>query len=278
LAIPIVFGAAAAACSLITGVSSLQENGQDAGLSDGSGPGNEGGSDSGTRDVDDSGSRDAVADSAPCSVGSVALVQVQGNVDSTTMSNSVALTLSLPQNAGDYLAVGINYDPSCKEVAAVSDTAADKFSRFIKADGDPDGGAGLLETWGAADVAATTSATPNTITITFGAVCMGKNMKVIDYSGVDPVMPVADAVFQHGGPTEMPTATLTARAHDMLLAHTADQGQAIEAGVGWTLLLKDAWATIAQDQVAPAMGTYGVTYVRSKGENWGIQAVTLRCK
>ncbi len=219
---------------------------------------------------------DGLGEGAPPSCPSpVSRVQAHYFSDLMTASNSIAVSTDTAQT-GDYFVIGVNYGPSCGTVQQVGDSAGNAYASLILPDGDPDGGAGLLETWGGSYLVASDAGTL-AVTVTFRTVCTGKNVKVVAYRGVDPTMPVGTIAFQHGGGQSTPNAVLTASAKDELFAHTADQTQAIDAGTGWTLIFKDAWGTIAEEESVPSAGLYEATYQPGVGENWGIQAVTLRC-
>ena len=192
---------------------------------------------------------------------------------STSTPTASTLSIALPQavNAGDYLLVALNYDDVCGSVLGVSDTAGNTFSRVIAA--REIGASDELETWGAMNVTATIA---NTVTASFAAQCGGRNIKVLEYGGVDTTSAVDTTISEIGGPDASPTSVLTASAAAILVVHTADSTSANGSGAGWTKLFTDGWATLAEDQIVDAAGTYPVSYVPAPDDQWVVDGVALR--
>ncbi|HEY8074376.1 MAG TPA: hypothetical protein VIF62_09705 [Labilithrix sp.] len=189
-------------------------------------------------------------------------------------SSSVALTLTKAQNAGDFLVVGVNYDQSgCLAVSAIADTAGDAFKAIVAPDSMP--GALTLETWGASNVGAA-AAGDNQITVSFSGACTAQNVKVAEYASVDVEAPIDTSGSTHGAGAPSPTLTITTTHPATLFAHSADEHSATSAGVGFTLLFIDGWATLAEERTAPMPGMHLVDYAINQAENWVLQAVALR--
>ncbi len=189
-------------------------------------------------------------------------------------TSSLGLTLGNAQSAGDFLVVGVNYDSSgCLSVKSITDTAGDKFTAIVAPDSAV--GALTLETWGASNIAAA-AAGDNRITITFAGSCTAQNMKVTEYTGVDPSAPVDAFVSKNGALSASPTATIATMHPATLFAHSADDKSATGPGVGWKLLVLDAWATLAMERTAEAPGMHVVDYTSNAAENFVVQAVALR--
>jgi hypothetical protein len=225
----------------------------------------------GTPDADAADAGGADGDAAPCIPSRVQMAHQVDKADASTPSYKVVLAAT-DQRAGDFLVVGVNYDPvGCGQIAEVSDTAGDHFTRLVLPDGLPL--ALTLETWGAANVAAAPRQS-NAVTVTFASACKIRNVKIAEYTGIDPVTPI-DAYASTHGTSIAPSASVTTTHPSMLFAHSADQAAATSPGMGWTLLFIDDWYTLAEERVA-APGTNAVSYANDKSENWVLQAVALR--
>jgi hypothetical protein len=171
-----------------------------------------------------------------------------------------------PQAAGDFLVVGA----TCT-VIQIADTQLNDYTKFVA---DPASG---LETWGASNIRFAQPGA-NTVTVTFAQPgCSYQNIKVVEYSGVDPVAPVDGTISAHGE-GGAPAVTLLSGGNELLFAHTQDTACAFDAGAGWTKVLYDEWCTLAEERIVTEAGTYPVTYVPGNNEWWAIQGIALRCQ
>jgi hypothetical protein len=206
--------------------------------------------------------------------GFVARVQSVGAVVPNAGSNTLALNLPSAEAEGDYVVVGINYDPTaCVSVSQVSDTSGNPYQQVIPPSLAM--GTALLEIWGAADVAAAQPGA-NTVSVTFSASCFdaGQDVKIIEYAGIARTGSV-DTTASSTGSSTSPSTLLNTNRPAVLVAISADQDEATDAGPGWNLVLLDQWGTLAEDQLAPVPGAYSVTYMNSGLENWVLEAVAL---
>jgi hypothetical protein len=200
----------------------------------------------------------------------ISRVQVTHNNTQKGTSDNISIPFGKDEKAGNFLAVGVNY-VRCPSVKNIADTVGNTYEQYVPA--ETLGDAGTLETWGAKNI----RGGANTITVTFGGVCPEMNMKVVEYSGVDPDTPIENKLSAHGT-GDPPNASIFVSAPELLFAHTADSLVAQDVGAGWTQVLFDEWKTITEDRWAAAPGNYPVTFVPGSDESWVIQAMGLRCK
>jgi hypothetical protein len=254
----------ATSCSLFVSLDGLNDNG-------GSAPDGSTASDAGTT-KDAAFVNDASLDAPPC----VPAERVQFVFGTDDGGNDDSLTVSLPslEEANDFLVVGVNYF-DCGSIASITDTAGNTYKSLVPAAGDNDN-SGMLETWGAANIARSPT---NVITVHFAKVCDGRNVKVIEYSGIDAFSPVDSTATMFGSGGSAPDAGLTASAAAVLFAHTADARMSDGPGSGWTEVFTDDWGTLAEERFATTSGSFVATYKPSSTDIWGIEAVSLRaCK
>ncbi len=263
---------AASACSLFVGLDGLQDGG-DASVFDAGSLGD------GASDGAGDGASDAAVDAPPCLPA--ARVQFAYTLDDDAGPNgdgggtdNVSVALAGLEEANDFVVVGVNY-LDCVAITSVTDTAGNTYKSLIPAAGNVVG-TGILETWGAANVV---RASNNTVTVQFAAACVGRDLKVVEYSGVDPLSPIESTVSMFGGPNVAPDAGLTTSAGAILFAHTADSASCLGPGNGWTQIVLDRWATLAEERFATSGGAFIASEQPSSNDVWVIEAVALRtCK
>jgi hypothetical protein len=193
---------------------------------------------------------------------------------STGGASNVSILLSDAQNAGDFVAVGVNYSPTCGAIASVTDTRGNVYRSLVPPLGRP--GALVLETWGAENVAAANAGT-NTVLVSFPNICASVNVKIVEYAGTATSNALIGQTSLAGAPDGgAPDGSLTTASAAVLFAHTADETSAHDAGAGWTVIFKDTWSTLALEQIVDAGGLYRVTYAPDPKENWVIEAIALR--
>jgi hypothetical protein len=186
--------------------------------------------------------------------------------------NTISLVLKQPQAAGDYLVVGVN-SVSCGTVEGINDSNNNPYGPLIPSNAIDE--AGALETWGTF-VMTGADASTNTITVRFFGSCSNRNVKVVEYAGIDGVED--SSVSQHGSGGAPDASLVTTLPHDILFAHTADSKAAKDPGAGWAELLTDKYYTIAEDRDAGLPGSYAVTFQPGPGDAWVIEGIALHCK
>lgn len=220
--------------------------------------------------TNDAGASDAHFDAAPCLP--TARVQFAFDSDDAGAADSISATLPNATQAGDFLIVGVDtFD--CAGITAVTDTAGNTYKSLVSVSGNPR--VGDLETWGAANIANISS---DAVTVHFNTACNGRNVKVVEYAGIDTLVPVVETatMFGEGG---APDASLTTSAAAILFAHTADSEMSSGAGDGFTQIFIDDWSTIAEEKFVSGASNVDVSEQAANGELWGIEAVALRaCK
>jgi hypothetical protein len=220
--------------------------------------------------ADDAGFVDAADAQVPCYAP--ARVRFAHVVNAADGGTTVAVMMAGASLQGDYIVVGVNYDPSsCIQIASVTDSAGNVYKSLIPAAAN--GGALALETWGAGNVAASVQ---NVVTVTFVGPCAQQNVKIAEYQGVDRSSPVAATTSMIGAPADPGDAAVATSGPAILFAHTADSSQTQGPGPGWTQIIIDEWATLAEETAAPEGGTIGVSEMPANDDAWVIQAVALR--
>lgn len=209
---------------------------------------------------------DATCTKAPSRVQFANIVADDGGSD-----DFVDVTFPGPTFAGDFIVVGVNYDFDCTSVAKVTDSAGNAYASIVGVDSNP--GALVLETWGAENVAASTT---DTIKVTFASTCGGRNMKAIEYTGIVASDAVEGFASQHGDGGAPPNASIVTTVPTIVFAHTADETEELGPASGWTQIFIDDWATLAEEQLFASPTTVTVTARPRDDDTWVIQGVALK--
>lgn len=124
----------------------------------------------------------------------------------------------------------------------------------------------------------TATAGANTVTVTFNTATPFVDLRVAEYSGLNPVSPI-DAVASASG-TNAAAATAaftTTNARDLIFAAGTTQGVFTAAGANFTnRLITTPDGDIVEDRLVTATGSYSATAVLSGSAAWVMQAVAFK--
>jgi hypothetical protein len=124
-------------------------------------------------------------------------------------------------------------------------------------------------------VAAGTS--PNTVTVTFPAATLDSDVRILEYSGIDPANPFDGSRAFYDGGTLSSTGTLLILSNtDLLVAANICQGACKGPGAGFTKRLLTSFGDIAEDRVVTAPGVYSATAPVPTAGGWVMQMVAFR--
>src|SRR6202158_5461067 len=111
-----------------------------------------------------------------------ALVQVKSATPQTA-SGSVAVTYTLPQKAGNLNVVVVGWNDTTSTVSGVSDSLGNNYALAI----GPTTGTGLRQS---IYYAPNIKAGSNTVTVSFNQAAVSVDVRVLEYSGLDPASPL----------------------------------------------------------------------------------------
>ena len=204
------------------------------------------------------------------------LAYVQGNY---AVPQLVLATVSAPYNGaqttGNLNVVIVGWNDSIAEVRSVTDTAGNVYQLAV----GPTVLNGMLSQaiYYAKNIAAPTLAT-NTVTVKFNGAAIYPDVRILEYSGIDPVSPV-DAVAGAAGnsATSSSGAVATTNDRDLLVGANTVRTTTAGAGVGFTEeLLTYPDGDIAEDQIVTQAGSYSADATLNGGDGWVMQMVAFR--
>jgi hypothetical protein len=120
------------------------------------------------------------------------------------------------------------------------------------------------------------AATGNVVTVTFGGAVEYPDVRIAEYSGLDPVNPLDKAAAALGsGTTSTSGSVTTTSATELLVGINNVNSVTTAAGTGYTSRGITGDGNILAERVVTAVGTYTATAEIISGD-WVMQIVALR--
>jgi len=204
----------------------------------------------------------------------IAFVQVNFAVPPNPQS-SVSATYTAAQTAGNTNVVAIGWSDTTSVVTSVTDTAGNSYSVAV----GPTvlSGTQTQVVYVGANIAAA-AAGANTVTVTFNAAVPFGDVRILEYSGLDPSAPVDGTAGATGtGTTSSSGPVTTTHAYDLIFAANYVTSGTNSAGNGYVnRVITTTDGDIAEDQTVTATGTYTATANLASSGGWIMQTVALR--
>ncbi len=187
-----------------------------------------------------------------------------------TASGSVAVTYPAAQTAGNLNVVVVGWNDTASTVSMVSDSLGNNYVLAI----GPTSGMGLRQS---IYYAAGIKAGSNTVTVRFNQAAIYVDVRVLEYSGLDPANPLdVKAGAAGSGTTASSGAATTTSANDMIFGAGMTTAQFTAAGAGFvSRIITSPDADIAEDRSVNTTGSYSATAPNSSG-SWVMQMVAFR--
>jgi hypothetical protein len=200
---------------------------------------------------------------------------IQGNYATPQSSETaVAIPYKATQGAGDLNVVIVGWNDSTARVSSVRDS---KGNVYQLATGPFVTGALTQSIYYAKKIPAAAAAT-NTVTVSFSSAARYPDIRILEYSGIDQVIPVDTFISASGTSASCGSGTLrTTNSTDLLLAANMVTSVTSGAGSGFAQrLLTSPDADIAEDRVVTAVGSYSATAPLAYSGGWLMQLVAFR--
>ena len=187
-----------------------------------------------------------------------------------TPSGSVAVTYPLAQTAGNLNVVVVGWNDTTSTVSMVSDSLGNNYVLAI----GPTTGTGLRQS---IYYAAGIKAGSNTVTVRFNQAAVYVDVRVLEYSGLDPANPLDVKAGAAGSGTSASSgAATTTSANDLILGAGMTIARFTAAGAGFvSRIITSPDADIAEDKTVSSIGSYSATAPNSSG-SWVMQMVAFR--
>jgi len=193
----------------------------------------------------------------------------------TPQSNSVSVTIryGAAQSAGNLNVVAVGWNDTTSTVTSVTDTMGNGYLRAVGPTANP--GAVTQSIYYAKNIAAA-AAGANSVTVNFNVAAVYVDVRVLEYSGLDPAAPVDATAAAFGSAVSNDSGPLTTTgSNELLFAANITTGDPSAPGTGFTSrVITDPDSDIAEDQIAATPGTYRGTATGSG--YWVMQMVAFR--
>ena len=202
------------------------------------------------------------------------IAYVQGAYETAATGTAVTVKYASAQTAGDLNVVVMAWVSSTPTVQSVTDTMGNTYVAGGTA--TLDSGVGAQQIYYAKNIKSA-AANANTVTITFSAAITDSDVRIVEYSGIDPVNAFDGGVGASGTGTAQNSGSLkTTNANDLLVAGNFLDGENTAVGTGFTLRLTTGYDEIVEDEVVTAVGSYSATATQNVNGYWLMQMAAFR--
>jgi chitodextrinase len=193
----------------------------------------------------------------------------------TGVQTTVTVAYLAAQTAGNLNVVVVGWGDNTSVVNSVTDTKGNLYTRAV----GPTAVGGAVHSqsiYYAKNIVA--AAGGNTVTVQFNAAVQYPDIRILEYSGLDPVNPVDVTVAATGSSaTSSSGAVTTTNANDLLVAANIVQTTTTAAGAGFTSrVITSPNGDIAEDRIVTAVGSYSATATLSGAGTWVMQLVAFK--
>ena len=208
----------------------------------------------------------------------VALNYIQGNY-ATPQSplTSVTVPYATSQTAGDLNVVIVGWNDSTAQVSSVTDSKGNVYQLAV----GPTvmtGSAPLSQAVYYAKNISAATAGANAVTVKFNAAALYADIRILEYSGIDPVNPVDVVVDATGNSATSSSGTvITKNANDLLVGANIVNTGSTGPGNGLTQrMITNPDGDIAEDRVVTAVGSYSANAALISAGPWMMHMVAFR--
>jgi len=200
---------------------------------------------------------------------------VQANSAVPASGTTVKVTYTNAQSAGDLNIVAIGWNNSTTVVNSVTDTVGNVYN--VAAGPTVQTGTQSAVIYYAKNIAAA-AANGNTVTVTFSASAPYPDVRILEYSGLDPSSPLDVNAAASGTSTACDSgAATTTSANDLIFGANYVQTDTSKAGTGFTKrLITSPDGDIAEDEIVTATGSYHTTATLSSSGGWIMQLAAFK--
>ena len=178
------------------------------------------------------------------------------------------------QTAGDTNVVAVGWNDATSTITSVSDGAGNAYQVAAPVAR----GTGLSQAIYYAKNIASAPAGANGVTVTFNAVVRFADIRILEYSGLDPNTPFDVARSASGSTTLADSGNLaTNYTSELVFAAGMTTNRFTAAGAGFTnRIITSSDGDIAEDRRTSAIGVYNATAPLNAAAAWLIQIATFR--
>ncbi len=209
--------------------------------------------------------------------GATAIALVQGNYATPhAASSSVGIVYASAQNAGDLNVVVVGWYPGAGvNVSSVTDS---KNNTYVLAVGPTANSGNATQSIYYAKNIASAAAGANVVSVNFSGSVPEADIRIEEYSGLDPVNPLDVTVAAVGSGTAPSSgAVTTTSANDLLVGADMILTGYAAAGAGFTArIVTSPNSDLLEDRVVTATGSYSATATQTGSGWWLMQLAAFR--
>ena len=201
--------------------------------------------------------------------GNIAFVQSNSGPSTIQAWNTtLAVTYAVAQTAGDMNIVVIGWGDTTSTISSVTDNKLNGYQLAV----GPTSGTGLRQSIYYAPYLAGGS---TTVTVTFSKAAVYPDVRILEYSGLDPTAPFDKAVGAAGTGTAANSGSVSTTAASELIFGAGTSGSKFtSAGSGFASRIINLYGNIAEDKTVNATGSYNATATEASGV-WVMQVATF---
>jgi len=207
-------------------------------------------------------------------VSSILFVQTNSATPQATVT-SVPVVYTGAQTSGNLNVVVVGWNDSTASVSTVTDSLGNNYA--VAASPIVQAGVASQAIYYAKNIAAA-GAGANTVTVTFTTAARHPDIRIAEYSGLDPLNPLDTAVGAQGSTTASSDSgfVVTGNPNDLLVGANTVQASTTSAGTGYTSRGITADGDILEDQVVSTSGSYSATAALNTVQLWIMQMAAFR--
>ncbi len=209
-------------------------------------------------------------------VGNVSpILFVQTNSASPQATQTpVTVTYTGAQSPGNLNVVIVSWNDSTSTISSVTDSIGNTYA--VAAAPVVQTSTASQAIYYAKNIAAA-AAGANTVTVNFNVAARHPDIRIAEYSGVDPLNPLDTSVGAQGNTATSDSGpTSTTNANDILIGANVVQSTSTAPGTGFTSRGITVDGDILEDQVVSATGSYNATATLDKVQLWIMQMAAFR--
>ncbi|HEY1221700.1 MAG TPA: IPT/TIG domain-containing protein [Bryobacteraceae bacterium] len=203
------------------------------------------------------------------------ITYIQGNFATPqTPQTTVKVTYTATQVSGDINVVVVGWNDSAAVVSAVTDS---RVNTYIRAVGPTVQSGYASQSIYYAKNIVSAAAGANTVTVTFASAATSPDIRILEYSGVDPSNPLDVTSANSGNSPISSSSAKTTNATDLIFGANLIQTTTTGPCSGFTKrLLTTPDGDIAEDEMVTATGNYSASAPVSPSGPWIMQMVAFR--
>ncbi len=202
----------------------------------------------------------------------IAFVQVNSGPGTIQpLNSSVAVAYLNAQTAGNLNVVAVGWGDNTSSISSVTDSSGNTYNRAV----GPTSNTALQQSiYYAKNIVGGS----NTVTVKFSQAAAYPDVRILEYSGLDPTNPLdVTAAQASSGTTASSGPATTTSANELIFGAGATAHHFTGAGSGFTSRIINIYGNIAEDEVVSSSGSYSATAANSAGL-WVMQMATFKAK